>query len=176
MSDPLTQHGLARFSEVANANVGDDEVPGMVALVARHDQVDVEVLGWLSIGGSSVQRDSLFRLASTTKPVTGAATLTLVREGLLTLDEPRDRLLPELANPRVLRRMDGIDNDVSLAPVDLLAGVVGTAVLADGIRTANRLRINDSGCRFSPCALRRCAPSHAKGCEGDRACRSHSVS
>jgi CubicO group peptidase (beta-lactamase class C family) len=66
----------------------------------------------LSIGGSSVQRDSLFRLASTTKPVTGAATLTLVREGLLTLDEPVDRLLPELANPRLLRRMDGIDNDV----------------------------------------------------------------
>jgi CubicO group peptidase (beta-lactamase class C family) len=93
--------------------VGDDKVPGMVALVARHDQVHVEVLGSLSIGGSSVQRDSLFRLASTTKPVTGAATLTLVREGLLILDEPVDRLLPELANPRVLRRMDGIDNDVS---------------------------------------------------------------
>jgi hypothetical protein len=68
---------------------------------------------------------------------------------VLTLDEPVDRLLPEQANPRVLRRMDGIDNDVSLAPVDLLAGVVATAVLADGIRTANRLRINDSGCRFS---------------------------
>jgi hypothetical protein len=97
VSDPLTQDGLARFSEVANANVGDDKVPGMVALVARHDQVHVEVLGSLSIGGSSVQRDSLFRLASTTKPVTGAATLAL--------DEPVDR--PELANPRVLRRMDG---------------------------------------------------------------------
>jgi hypothetical protein len=51
VSDPLTQHGLARFSEVANANVGDDKVPGMVALVARHDQVHVEVLGSLSIGG-----------------------------------------------------------------------------------------------------------------------------
>jgi hypothetical protein len=100
-----------------------------------------------------VQRHSLFRLASTTKPVTGAATLTLVREGLLTLDEPRDRLLPELANPRVPRRMDGIDDDVSLAPVDLLAGVVATAVLADGIRTANRLRIDDSGCRFTLAAF-----------------------
>ena len=39
--------------------------------------------------------------------MTGAATLALVGEGLLELDEPIDGLLPELANPRVLRRMDG---------------------------------------------------------------------
>ena len=66
--------------------------------------------GWwrsLSAGGPVVRRDSLFRIASITKPVTGAATLALVRDGLLDLDEPVGRLLPELAAPRVLRRMDG---------------------------------------------------------------------
>src|ERR1700676_1146176 len=106
MPDPLTQEGLARFSEVAHAIVGDDTVPGIVALVARHDQVHVEAVGSLSIGGPAMRRDSLFRIASTTKPVTGAATLALIGEGLLSLDEPVGRLLPELANPRVLRRMD----------------------------------------------------------------------
>ena len=54
-----------------------------------------------------MRRDSLFRLSSTSKPVTGAAILALVREGLLDLDEPVRRLLPELAAPQVLRRMDG---------------------------------------------------------------------
>jgi CubicO group peptidase (beta-lactamase class C family) len=107
MPDLLTPAGLARFGEVAAAHLGDDKVPGLVALVARGDQVHLEALGSLSIGGPPVRRDSLFRISSTTKPVTGAATLALVREGLLALDEPVDRLLPELADRRVLRRMDG---------------------------------------------------------------------
>ena len=107
MPDLLTADGLARFSAAAAAHVGDETVPGLVALVARGDQVHAEALGSLSIGGPAMQRDSLFRIASTSKPVTGAATLAVVREGLLDLDEPVGRLLPELAEPRVLRRMDG---------------------------------------------------------------------
>jgi CubicO group peptidase (beta-lactamase class C family) len=107
MPDLLTADGLARFSAAAAAHVGDETVPGLVALVARGDQVHAEALGSLSIGGPAVQSDSLFRIASTTKLVTGAATLALAREGLLDLDEPVGRLLPELAEPRVLRRMDG---------------------------------------------------------------------
>jgi CubicO group peptidase (beta-lactamase class C family) len=107
MGDLLTADGLARFSATAAAHVGDETVPGLVALVARGDQVHVEALGSLSVGGPAVQRDSLFRISSNSKPVTGAATLALVREGLLELDEPVARLLPELAAPRVLRRMDG---------------------------------------------------------------------
>jgi CubicO group peptidase (beta-lactamase class C family) len=107
MPDLLSAGGLARFSAAATAHVGDETVPGLVALVARGDQVHAEALGSLSIGGPAVEHDSLFRIASTTKPVTGVATLALVREGLLDLDEPVGRLLPELAEPRVLRRMDG---------------------------------------------------------------------
>jgi CubicO group peptidase (beta-lactamase class C family) len=107
MPDLLTADGLARFSATAAACVSDEMVPGLVALVARGDQVHVEALGSLSAGGPAVQRDSLFRISSNSKPVTGAATLALVQEGLLDLDEPVARLLPELAAPRVLRRMDG---------------------------------------------------------------------
>lgn len=114
MPDPLTPDGLARFAEVAADVVRTCEVPGLVALVARGKQVHVEARGSLSIDGPAVQRDSLFRIASTTKPITGAATLALVREGLLALDEPIDRLVPELADRRVLRRMDGpLDDTVA---------------------------------------------------------------
>jgi CubicO group peptidase (beta-lactamase class C family) len=103
----LNKDGLKRFSAVAASHVGDDKVPGLVALVAQGDDVHVETLGTLTVGGRPVERTSLFRIASTTKPITATATLALVREGLLELDEPADRLLPELANRRVLRRMDG---------------------------------------------------------------------
>jgi len=103
----LNKDGLERFGAIAASHVGDDKVPGLVALVARGDDVHVEALGTLALGGRPVERGSLFRIASTTKPITAAATLALVREGLLELDEPVDRLLPELANRQVLRRMDG---------------------------------------------------------------------
>ncbi len=136
MHHRLTADGLARFSAEAAAQVGDETVPGLVALVARGDQVHVEALGSLSIGGPAVQRDSLFRIASVTKPVTGAATLALVREGLLDLDEPVARLLPELAAPRVLRRMDGPLDDTAPArrPItvrDLLTFTFGFGLTAE---------------------------------------------
>ena len=56
----------------------------------------VEALGRLSVGGPAVARDSIFRIASTTKPITAAVTLALAAEGLIGLDEPVDRLLPDL--------------------------------------------------------------------------------
>jgi len=107
----LNKGGLNRFGAVAASHLSDDNVPGLVALVAQGDEVHVEAIGTLAIGGRPVERGSLFRIASTTKPITAAAALALVREGLFELDEPVDRLLPELANRRVMRRMDGPLND-----------------------------------------------------------------
>jgi CubicO group peptidase (beta-lactamase class C family) len=114
----------------AEPHVGDAGVPGVVALVARGDDVHVEALGRLSIGGPPIRRDSLFRIASTTKPITAAATLALVDEGLIGLDEPVDRLLPELAGRRVLTRADGpLDDTVpasrSITARDLLTFTFG---------------------------------------------------
>jgi CubicO group peptidase (beta-lactamase class C family) len=103
MADPLSPSGLERFNEVAAGHVGPDKIPGLVALVARHDQVHVAALGSLQIGGTAVGRDSLYRIASTSKVVTGAATMALIEDGLFGLDDPVDRWLPELANRRVLR-------------------------------------------------------------------------
>ena len=77
----LSKDGLERFAAVAASHVGDDKVPGLVALVAQGDEVHVEAIGTLAIGGRPVERASLFRIASTTKPITAAATLALVARG-----------------------------------------------------------------------------------------------
>src|SRR5438132_3911354 len=111
----LTVKGLRGVREAAERHVGDERVPGLVALVATGDEVHVEALGTLAVGGPPVGRDSIFRIASTTKPITAAATLALVGEGLIDLDEPVDRLLLELAERRVLRRMDGPLDDTEPA-------------------------------------------------------------
>ena len=65
-------------------------------------------MGGSASGGSApMRRDTLFRISSMSKPITAAATMILVEECKLRLDEPVDRLLPELADRRVLRRLDG---------------------------------------------------------------------
>ena len=58
MGQGLDKDGLERFAAVAASHVGDDQVPGLVALVAHGDDVHVEVGGTLSIGG---RRDRLRR-------------------------------------------------------------------------------------------------------------------
>jgi CubicO group peptidase (beta-lactamase class C family) len=132
----LTEEGLERLHEAAERHVGDELVPGLVALVAAGDQVHVETLGNLALGGDPVARDSIFRIASTTKPITAAATLTLVGEGLIDLDEPVDGLVPELAGRRVLRRMDGpLDDTVpahrAITARDLLTFTFGFGMVVE---------------------------------------------
>jgi CubicO group peptidase (beta-lactamase class C family) len=126
-----------RIREVAERHIGDSRVPGLVALVARGDDVYGEAFGRLGIGRPAVQRDSLFRIASITKPMTAAVTMALVDEGLIGLDDPVDRLLPELAGRRVLKRPDGpLDETVpAVRPIttrDLLTFTFGFG-MGDGM-------------------------------------------
>ena len=104
------QTAHAGLGAAAEAMLADDR-PGVVALAAHGDDVHVETHGTLAVGGAPVVRDSLFRIASITKPIVAAAVGTLLADGALTLDEPVDRLLPELADPRVLRRPDAALDD-----------------------------------------------------------------
>lgn len=106
MSGGLSQRARQSVAAALDAHVGADRVPGAVVAVALGDDVHVETAGRLTVGGPPVRRDSLFRIASTTKTLTTAVALSLVDEGRLHLDEPVDRLLPELADRRVLRAMD----------------------------------------------------------------------
>jgi CubicO group peptidase (beta-lactamase class C family) len=63
------------------------EVPGLVTLVGRDGDVQVETTGTTAVGGTEpMRRDTVFRISSLTKPIAAAATLRLVEDGLLTLD------------------------------------------------------------------------------------------
>jgi CubicO group peptidase (beta-lactamase class C family) len=104
----LSKARLRRLHEVMAGYVERGEVPGMVTLVSRRGEVHVDALGLKTIGGRDpVRRDTVFRISSMTKPITAAAAMILVEECRLRLDEPVDRLLPELANRVVLKRIEG---------------------------------------------------------------------
>jgi len=113
------------------------EVPGIVTLVSRRGEVHVDAIGMKAVDGSDpMRRDTIFRIASMSKPIAAAAAMILVEECRLRLDEPVDLLLPELAGRRVLKRLDGPLDDTVPAnrPItlrDLLTSRLGIgAVMA----------------------------------------------
>jgi CubicO group peptidase (beta-lactamase class C family) len=80
-----------------------------VTLVWRKGEVvQVNTVGMRDVEeGKPMTRDTLFRIASMTKPVTSIAALMLVEEGKLKLDDPVTRWLPELSNMQVLKEASG---------------------------------------------------------------------
>ena len=98
-------------------------VPGAVALVARGDEVEVEVAGSVDVDGTApMARDSIFRIASITKPIVAAAVMMLVDDGRIALDDPVERWLPELASPMVVRTPGSPVDDVvpAVRPITVL--------------------------------------------------------
>ncbi len=105
-SGGLSKARLARLHEVMAGHVTRGDIPGLVTLVGRRDEVHVDAIGMLAAGGSEpMRRDTIFRIASMTKPITAAAAMILVEECRLRLDEPVDALLPELADRKVLKSL-----------------------------------------------------------------------
>jgi CubicO group peptidase (beta-lactamase class C family) len=98
---------LTRLHRTMAGHVERGEVPGVVTLVSRRGETHVDAIGAQTIGGTAMRRDTIFRIASLTKPVTAVAAMMLVEECRLRLDDPVDGLLPELADRRVLRSVDG---------------------------------------------------------------------
>src|SRR5438477_9870424 len=118
----LSETRLARMHDVMSGYVERGGIPGIVMLVSRRGEVHVDAIGAQATSDAQpVQRDSIFRISSMTKPITAAAAMILVEECKLRLDEPVDRLLPELGNRTVLRRLDSALDDTlpAVRPVTL---------------------------------------------------------
>jgi CubicO group peptidase (beta-lactamase class C family) len=96
--------GLERVTATLEAAVDRGEVGGIVSLIFRRGEtVQVDAVGWRDpVTKTPMTRDSIFRIASMSKPITAVATLILLDEGKFNLDDPIDLWLPELANPQVL--------------------------------------------------------------------------
>jgi CubicO group peptidase (beta-lactamase class C family) len=98
---------------VLEAYVRDGSVPGAVGLIDHGDRVEVAAVGAVDVAGTSTMaRDSIFRIASITKPITAAAVMMLIEDGRIALDEPVGHWLPELAAPTVVRTPTGPVDDV----------------------------------------------------------------
>src|SRR5258708_2468636 len=105
-SSGLSHARLQRMHDVMAGHVARGALPGLVTLISRHGETHVDAIGAKAVGGDDpMRRDTIFRVASMTKPVVAAAAMILVEECRLRLDDPGDALLPELANRRVPHRL-----------------------------------------------------------------------
>jgi CubicO group peptidase (beta-lactamase class C family) len=131
----LDRSGLSRLHDRLSGLVADGTVPAVAALVACGDDVHVEALGARTRGdGVPLRRDAIFRIASLSKPIAAAATMSLVDDGVLALGDPVDTLVPELANRRVLRSLEGALDDTvpaqrAITIEDLLTFRLGFGVI-----------------------------------------------
>ncbi len=108
----------ARSRPRCSAFVDQGDLSGVVTLLWRKGEVvQVNTLGLRDIaGGPADERDTLFRIASMTKPVTSVAALMLVEEGKLKLDDPITKWMPEFADMQVLKRATGPLDDTDPRP------------------------------------------------------------
>ncbi|RLV68088.1 beta-lactamase [Streptomyces sp. CBMAI 2042] len=120
------RHGL---KELLDSHIARGSAPGAVALVARGDRVEVAAAGSATLAGTTgttgttpMRRDSVFRIASITKPVNAAAAMTLVEDGLIAPADPVAAWLPELSSPLVVRTPQSPVDDVvsAVRPITLL--------------------------------------------------------
>jgi CubicO group peptidase (beta-lactamase class C family) len=128
---------MTKLREILTKQVASGAVPGAVALVARDGRIEVEAVGLADIEAHTpMTRESIFRIASITKPITAAATMMLVDDGLMALDDPVERWLPELASPTVVRTPSSPVDDVvpanrPITVLDLLTNRAGYGFPSD---------------------------------------------
>jgi CubicO group peptidase (beta-lactamase class C family) len=118
----MSTERLARINAVIQQHIDAGTITGAVTAVARRGQVvHLEAHGYANPGaGTLMPRDAIFRMASSTKPVTGVALLMMLEEGKVRLNDPVHRFIPEFADLKVAVPKDGRSVE-SMDDVELVA-------------------------------------------------------
>ena len=133
----MSSERLNRIKPVMQRYVDENKLPGMITMVARHGKVvHCEKYGWMDVD-KPMQLNTIFRMASMTKPITSVAVMMLYEEGYFQLDDPVADYIPEFKDLKVFSSIDkdGIYTVDQIRPMtirDLLTHTSGlTGVGAD---------------------------------------------
>jgi len=142
----MSSERLARLTEKMQSYIDDSKLAGAVTLVARHGRiVHFEAQGWRhKEADQPMTTDTIFRIASMTKPVTSVALMTLYEEGLFQLDDPVSKWLPEYADPMVrVETEDGEALEPVKGPITIRQVLTHTAGLVGG-RSGRMKEVRDA--------------------------------
>ncbi|MFI4973034.1 MAG: serine hydrolase domain-containing protein [Caulobacterales bacterium] len=117
----IDREALNQIAPALQGVIDAGDLSGAVTLVWRRgEEVRLDLIGKRDIEtGAPMQRDTLFRIASMTKPITSVAALMLMEEGRFKLDDPITEYAPEFKNMKVLKSATGAVEDVADAPRDI---------------------------------------------------------
>jgi CubicO group peptidase (beta-lactamase class C family) len=118
MGPSATQEKDVRIAAPARDAVASGDIPGAVCLVWQGGELrELAVAGLRDIEKKlPAERDTIFRIASMSKPITSVAALILMEKGVMRLDDPISKWAPEFADMRVLHRPDGPLDDTYPSP------------------------------------------------------------
>jgi CubicO group peptidase (beta-lactamase class C family) len=105
----LSSERLARIAETLKADIAAGRTPGAVIAIARHGKlVALDAYGWRDKAANiPMTTDTIFNIASMTKPMTAVGGLMLYEQGKLLIDEPLSKYVPKVASMRVAVRDNG---------------------------------------------------------------------
>jgi len=144
----LSQTGRTEIDSILTNAVQRGVFPGVVAVVANKDGILYEgAFGLMDVGKQKpMQKDTIFRIASMTKPVTSAAIMMLVEQGKVRLDDPVSKYLPAFKDREVIATFDPADSAFTTKKANkevlirhLLANTSGLAYTFSN-DTSNRLQ------------------------------------
>jgi CubicO group peptidase (beta-lactamase class C family) len=117
----FSPQGLAQIPATLQGFVDQGSLSGAVTLLWRKGEVvQLNTVGFRDLAAKApMTRDTLFRIASMTKPVTSVAALMLIEEGKLRLDDPITKWMPEFKDMRVLKDASGPVEDTDPAPREI---------------------------------------------------------
>lgn len=152
----LSSEAGAEIDHFFTSAVADGATPGLVALVVNRDGVIYHGAFGMQdeARGLPMQKDTIFRIASMTKPLTTMAALKLVGEGRLSLDDDAARWLPHLRSVDILDDFNKWTGSVSTRPARMPITIrhllthtsgIGYGWSDPGLAVADRARSDDSG-------------------------------
>ena len=152
----LSAKRLERIGEMIQRAIDADQISGAVTVVARRGHVaHFEAHGLMDIEANTpMQKDTIFPIASMTKPVTGVAILMLVEEGKVRLSDPVSRFIPEFRDTKVaMPRTDAAGGEGAIYTVpadrevtvhDLITHTSGLVSGGAGSEAAGRIAPRDT--------------------------------
>ncbi len=116
----IPEKGIAQIDQLLQDAVDRKDIPGVVAIVANRDRILYhQSFGKMDVmNGVEMQKDTIFGIASMTKPITAVAVMMLYEEGRLDLDDPISQYLDWLSNPEVIISFDEEDGTYSTKPAE----------------------------------------------------------
>lgn len=114
----FSAEGLKKLDAHMQGLVNTGHLPGVTTMLVRHGKVvNFQVHGKKGFDGPPMTKDTVFRIYSQTKPVTGVAMMILFEEGKWKLDDPVSKYIPEFASLRVFKGVNA-DGSFDTVPAD----------------------------------------------------------